>query len=339
MLAQETAYTTYLAKRGISGPSRLSYLSYLQRVSELLGRDSAKPLVRSQAEVKEIVRELKGKVEPKTLLNYRTALHHYAAFIKNLERPSRASPEVFGKSLNAEWNVGALHPLYRIDGGWYHVLKRFPGAYFDANGYILFQTEEEYRGCRYLRLGKRAHVSGGISSIPGYVWMRGRKAPSKKFPQTQFRSVAQRDEEESLRQQAATIIRTRAIHNQLVNKFAAFCREKLKIEPEEDRFDVFLRLNGKRGLLIEAKSEFQGAAGRGQVRQAIGQLFDYRFTHWPGESAEIKLALLLTSSPDIELKNLMQSLSIGILWQTPDGFAASSDVRSFDSVFQTFLAF
>ena len=43
-----------------------------------------------------------------------------------------------GRALNKEWGVNALHSLFREDGTWYHLLKRFPGALFDAHGYISF---------------------------------------------------------------------------------------------------------------------------------------------------------------------------------------------------------
>jgi hypothetical protein len=76
-----------------------------------------------------------------------------------------------GKYLNAQWGVAAKHALYREDGAWYHNLKRFPGALFDADGYILFNTEEEYQSCKYLRIGKHLHVPDSISSIPGYVYV------------------------------------------------------------------------------------------------------------------------------------------------------------------------
>ena len=51
-------------------------------------------------------------------------------------------------------------------------LKRFPGAYFDASGYVVFETEEEYRNAPQLNIGKRVNVDGGISSMPQYVRMR-----------------------------------------------------------------------------------------------------------------------------------------------------------------------
>ena len=78
-----------------------------------------------------------------------------------------------GAKLNREWNVNAAHALYRRVGDWYHTLKAFPGALFDANGYILFETREDYEQCPRLTVrykSRTTHVSApGISAIPGYV--------------------------------------------------------------------------------------------------------------------------------------------------------------------------
>jgi hypothetical protein len=77
-----------------------------------------------------------------------------------------------GRKLNEEWGVKARHALYREDGRWYNHLERFPGALFDANGYIIFETKEAYEKCPQLRHGIELNVTGGISSIPGYVRVR-----------------------------------------------------------------------------------------------------------------------------------------------------------------------
>ena len=77
-----------------------------------------------------------------------------------------------GESLNRKWQVGARHALYHRDGTWFMPIERFPGAYFDPNGYVLFRTKQEYLGNPYLRIGERVNVRGGISRIPGYKKMR-----------------------------------------------------------------------------------------------------------------------------------------------------------------------
>jgi hypothetical protein len=72
--------------------------------------------------------------------------------------------------LNHLWNVGAKQARYREDGKWYHPLTRFPAAFFDAKGYILFSTERAYRESPHLQFRKDVHIQpDGIASIPGYV--------------------------------------------------------------------------------------------------------------------------------------------------------------------------
>jgi 5-methylcytosine-specific restriction protein A len=74
--------------------------------------------------------------------------------------------------LNRQWGVNAKHPLYHRDGTFYEHLEEFPGALFDAEGYVLFDTEEAYRQCPYLHIGVKVNVPEGIRSIPGYIRRR-----------------------------------------------------------------------------------------------------------------------------------------------------------------------
>ena len=79
---------------------------------------------------------------------------------------------ITGRKLNSTYKVGAVQARYREDGMWYHPLREFPGALFDGQGYILFQVERDYKGCRRVRKGphpNHIHVDEGIASIPGYV--------------------------------------------------------------------------------------------------------------------------------------------------------------------------
>jgi hypothetical protein len=74
-----------------------------------------------------------------------------------------------GRILNRQLGVGAQHALYREDGCWYEHLERFPGVLFDRQGYIVFETKHAYENCPQLCRGKKLNVTGGISTIPGYV--------------------------------------------------------------------------------------------------------------------------------------------------------------------------
>jgi 5-methylcytosine-specific restriction protein A len=83
-----------------------------------------------------------------------------------------------GAYLNDLWKVGAVHALYIHDGHWYHHLKRFPGALFDRNGYVVFKTEQEFLISPHLNIKKQVSIpKPGISAIPGYV----RVVPSSKI--------------------------------------------------------------------------------------------------------------------------------------------------------------
>ena len=71
---------------------------------------------------------------------------------------------------------------------------------------------------------------------------------------------------------------------------------------------------GNRQLLIEAKTDWKGPAGRMQIRQAIGQLFDCRLQYFAEDLASVDLAVLVPTEPNDEIKNLLDSLRIGVLW-------------------------
>jgi hypothetical protein len=71
--------------------------------------------------------------------------------------------------LNVAWGVGAAQGRYSDDGHWYDVLERFPAALFDANGYLYFATEADYRAAP-ISISKQVSVrKPGISGLPGYV--------------------------------------------------------------------------------------------------------------------------------------------------------------------------
>ena len=78
----------------------------------------------------------------------------------------------YGRNLNRQWDVRAAHALYHKEGTWFNVLERFPGALFDPNGYVLFETKEHFLKCPQLRIGKRVTVPAGICEVPGYIRVR-----------------------------------------------------------------------------------------------------------------------------------------------------------------------
>lgn len=74
-----------------------------------------------------------------------------------------------GARLQRAWQIPARQVRYHKDGIWYMPLEYFPGALCDPNGYVLFHTKSEYESSRHLSIGKRLHVTSGVSSLPGYI--------------------------------------------------------------------------------------------------------------------------------------------------------------------------
>jgi hypothetical protein len=71
--------------------------------------------------------------------------------------------------LNTRWGVGAKHALYHREGRWYNNLRSFPGALFDPHGFIVFETEEQYRTSKDVVITQETNIAIGISSLPRYV--------------------------------------------------------------------------------------------------------------------------------------------------------------------------
>jgi hypothetical protein len=112
---------------------------------------------------------------------------------------------------------------------------------------------------------------------------------------------------------AANKVTIRKLHNELTNRLLKYLRWR-HIIPKEHQFDALIE-GWKKGrhLLIEAKTASAGPGGRSQIRQAIGQLFDYRFTHFK-EQRKVDLAVLLLSKPARDVRSLLASLDIQVLW-------------------------
>lgn len=81
----------------------------------------------------------------------------------------RRAPMASGPQLIKRWNIPVHQARFHRDGVWYEHLFLFPAAFCDPEGYIVFETEDEYRNCQRLNLGKQVNVPGGISSILGYM--------------------------------------------------------------------------------------------------------------------------------------------------------------------------
>lgn len=81
----------------------------------------------------------------------------------------RRLPAASGDELREKWKIPASQARFHQDSTFYEHLTRFPAALCDRAGYVVFETELEYRSCPQLRIGEKINVPNGISSIPGYV--------------------------------------------------------------------------------------------------------------------------------------------------------------------------
>lgn len=66
--------------------------------------------------------------------------------------------------------VNAAHALYRRTGDWFHKLQCFPGALFDENGYIVFDSDLHLARSPGIMIGRGdknwISVPKGISTLP-----------------------------------------------------------------------------------------------------------------------------------------------------------------------------
>lgn len=76
-----------------------------------------------------------------------------------------------GRKLAALYKIPVRSAYYHDEGHWYWNLSDFPAAYFDANGYVIFQNEGEYLDNPYLSISsKNTNVRNKrtIADMPGY---------------------------------------------------------------------------------------------------------------------------------------------------------------------------
>ncbi len=128
-----------------------------------------------------------------------------------------------------------------------------------------------------------------------------------------FTNLGLKSELESLAQITSNKVTIRKLHNELTNRLLKYLRWR-QIAAKEHRFDALIEgWKDGRFLLIEAKTASAGPSGRAQIRQAIGQLYDYRFTHFK-DKEKVDLAILVPSKPPRDVRSLLASLDIQVFW-------------------------
>ena len=140
----------------------------------------------------------------------------------------------------------------------------------------------------------------------------GRRIASRSIAANSAKDIGLKSEISSLAQIAAKKSTIKKIHNRLINHLNDYLLWR-HFTAKESRFDALV-ISWKKGrdLLIEAKTASDGTTGRSQIRQAIGQLYDYRFRLMPKDNVD--LAILLPREPKSDIEALLNSLGIGLLW-------------------------
>lgn len=86
LIDHESQFLDFIVHRGVGSKdvvasSPVSYISYLNSVAKLLGRDITPALLRNESDVLKIARCISGKRKPKTIKNYCTAMRQYADMV------------------------------------------------------------------------------------------------------------------------------------------------------------------------------------------------------------------------------------------------------------------
>ena len=87
LIDHESLFLDFIAHRGVGSKdvvasSPASYISYLNSVAKLIGRDITPALLRTETDVLDIARSIGGKRKQKTIQNYCTAMRQYAAMVE-----------------------------------------------------------------------------------------------------------------------------------------------------------------------------------------------------------------------------------------------------------------
>ena len=135
----------------------------------------------------------------------------------------------------------------------------------------------------------------------------------RKRTQDELRILGLKDESDVATVRKAGTVKQKQIHNQMTNQLPALLSDFHLCEGGDEKcmFDVLvMKYDGaENDLLIEVKS----ACDAGQIRMAIGQLFDY-WLNLKGNLDTPHIAMLLPHRPNDDVVKLLESIGIGLMW-------------------------
>ena len=118
----------------------------------------------------QVLRTILGLEEPGAPANYEKEKPDNGRELRESPVPYTPRP-VFGRTLRRTHRLESQTKVayYHKDGTFYERPKVYPAVFFDANGYVLFETEEELAATPSSRLGVKLGFAKSISLVPGYV--------------------------------------------------------------------------------------------------------------------------------------------------------------------------
>jgi hypothetical protein len=87
MIQHQHQYYEWIESRGVGSNDLVasspdSYISYLNTVSDLIGRDISPAILSSESDIERIAQSIKGQRAPKTITNYKSAMRQYVAMVQ-----------------------------------------------------------------------------------------------------------------------------------------------------------------------------------------------------------------------------------------------------------------
>ena len=77
-----------------------------------------------------------------------------------------------GAFLQTEWNIPVEQTLFHRDGTWWHEPDRYPCAFSEPSGYVIFENKAAIDQTSHLKIEASERVNlkaDTLSSIPGYI--------------------------------------------------------------------------------------------------------------------------------------------------------------------------
>ena len=171
----------------------------------------------------------------------------------------------------ARFGVEVKSGAYHRDGYWFQKLKKFPGALFDPDGFLLFGSEQEFQnaGNQFLSIRKEIGVLKpyrNISDIPGYV--RCTLSGSVNLPDQSPGLVSYRHGERELIEPKAKTPPDLDFGNPF--------ESKIEIEEGQERFMNHLLRERNRSLVSKKKEQVRGS-GRSVACEVCGFVFAEKY--------------------------------------------------------------